>query len=145
GIPCHLVSRQPYRGINVWLTASAGFASPDWLTFNQAKDLGGSMQKGAKGMPVVFWTWVDAKHDEEAPHPRRRPLWRAYTVFNLEQTTRIDAPVDSGTPTCQPIACCDAVVAHMPQRPGMQHGATRAAYAPELDVIHMPHPTWFDT
>ena len=31
GIPCNLVSPQPYRDINVWLTASAGFASPYWL------------------------------------------------------------------------------------------------------------------
>ena len=145
GIPRHLVSRQPSRGINVWLTASAGFASPSWLTFNQAKDLGGSVQKGAKGTPVVFWQWVDAKHDEEAPHPRRRPLWRAYTVFNLEQTAGIAAPGDSGTPACQPIARCEAVVAHMPQRPRIQPGAARAAYAPQLDVIHRPHLAWFDT
>jgi antirestriction protein ArdC len=28
GLPRNLVSRQPYRGINIILTASAGFASP---------------------------------------------------------------------------------------------------------------------
>jgi antirestriction protein ArdC len=145
GIPRNLVSRQPYRGINVWLTVSAGFGSPYWLTFNQARALGGSIQKGAKGTPVVFWKWFDAESDGEATDPRRGPLVRAYTVFNLEQTTGIDAPGDPDTPASQPLARCEAVVAHMPQRPRIQHGAARAAYASQLDVIHMPHPAWFDT
>jgi antirestriction protein ArdC len=74
GISYNLVSRQPSRGINVWLTASAGFSSPYWLTFNQAKALGGSIQKGAKGTPVVFWKWCDAESDREETNPRRVPL-----------------------------------------------------------------------
>jgi antirestriction protein ArdC len=127
----------------IWLTVSAGFASPAWLTLKQANALGGRIQPGARGTPVVFWQWDDAD-DEDEPHPRRRPLVRTYTVFNLEQTTGIDTPGNSDTPAYQPLACCDAVVAHMPQRPAIQHGAVRAAYAPQLDVIHMPHAAWFD-
>jgi hypothetical protein len=69
GIPRNLGSRRPYRGINVWLTASAGFASPYWLTFNQAKDLGGSIQRAAKGTPVVFWKWCDTEGDGEETNP----------------------------------------------------------------------------
>jgi hypothetical protein len=48
-------------------------------------------------------------------------------VFNLEQTAGIDAPGEPDTPAWQPLARCDAVVAHMPQRPRIQHGAARAA------------------
>ena len=59
GIPRNLVSGRPYRGINIWLTVSAGFGSAYWLTFNQAHALGGSIQKGAKGTPVVFWKGSD--------------------------------------------------------------------------------------
>lgn len=143
-MPRHLLSGRPSRGINVWLTASAGLTSPDWLTFNQAHALGGSLQKGTTGTPVVLWTWSDAERDGDATEARRVPLVRSYTVFNLEHTTGIDLPVDSDRPTFQPIARGEALVAHMPQRPRIQHGAIRACDHPSVDVIDMPHPTWFD-
>jgi antirestriction protein ArdC len=144
GLPRNLVSRQPYRGMNVFLTASAGFASPYWLTFHQAHALGGSIQQGARGMPVVFWKWFEDDGEGEAIDPRRVPLLRSYTVFNLVQTTGIGTPVDPDPPAFQPIACCEAVVAQMPQRPRSQHGAARACDSPRLDVVHMPQAAWFE-
>ena len=49
---------QPYRGVNVlllWSSAVAnGFAAPLWMTFNQAKELGGHVKAGSKGTPVVY-------------------------------------------------------------------------------------------
>jgi len=35
GIPRNLVTKKPYRGVNVFLTGSAGFASPYWLTLKR--------------------------------------------------------------------------------------------------------------
>jgi antirestriction protein ArdC len=115
-----------------------------WLTFHQAHALGGSMQKGARGTPVVFWTWCESDGEGAAIDPRRVPLLRSYTVFNLEQTAGIGTPVDQDTPAVQPIACCEAVVAQIPQRPRIQHGAARACYAPQLDVVHRPQAAWFE-
>ena len=44
---------QPYKGINVlmlWEAAERqGFAAPIWMTFKQAKILGGNVKKGEKG------------------------------------------------------------------------------------------------
>jgi antirestriction protein ArdC len=144
GLPRHVVSRQPSRGMNVILTESAGFASPDWLTFHQAHALGGSVQKGARGTPVVVWTWFEVDGEGAAIDPRRVPLLRSYAAFTLEQTTGIGTPVDPDTPAFQPIACCEAVVAQRPQRPRIQHGAARACDSPQLDVVHMPQATWFE-
>src|ERR1700747_2024607 len=49
---------QAYSGVNVitlWMTAElAGFACPYWLTFRQAKELGGFVKKGEHGSPVVY-------------------------------------------------------------------------------------------
>ena len=53
--PQNLLSRRPYRGINPFLLGCTGFASPFWLTFRQAKALGGSVRKGEKGTPVILW------------------------------------------------------------------------------------------
>jgi antirestriction protein ArdC len=48
----------PYRGINVvllWMTAmERGYASPLWLTYGQAQELGGQVRKGETGTLVVF-------------------------------------------------------------------------------------------
>jgi antirestriction protein ArdC len=93
---------------------------------------------------VVFWKWFKIDGEGEAIDPRRVPLLRSYTVFNLEQTTGIGTPVDPDTPAFQSIACCEAVVAHMPQRPRIQHGAARACYSPQLDVVYMPQAAWFE-
>jgi antirestriction protein ArdC len=39
----------------VWLLAAQKYTSSFWLTYRQAQELGGSVRKGQKGMPVVFW------------------------------------------------------------------------------------------
>src|SRR3982750_4558932 len=49
---------EPYQGINIlmlWASAElAGFHCPFWLTFQQAKQLGGFVRKGEQGSPVVY-------------------------------------------------------------------------------------------
>ena len=40
-IPRNLISKKPYRGLNMFLLATQGYGSPYWLTFNQAGDSGG--------------------------------------------------------------------------------------------------------
>ena len=34
-IPRNLISKKPYRGLNVFLLATQGYGSPYWLTFNE--------------------------------------------------------------------------------------------------------------
>jgi len=53
--PANLVSKKPYRGINVFLLALQGYGSQYWLTFNQAKQLGGNVRRGEHGTKMVFW------------------------------------------------------------------------------------------
>ncbi len=55
GIPRNLVTRKPYRGLNVFLTIMQGYASPYWLTFKQAREKGGQVRKGEKGTPIIYW------------------------------------------------------------------------------------------
>src|SRR3546814_3411543 len=57
-----------YRGINVlslWASAMRqGFASPYWLTFKQALELGGNVRKGSKGTTVVYANKLVMKDSE---------------------------------------------------------------------------------
>lgn len=49
---------EPYSGINIltlWASAmERNFAAPIWMTFRQARELGGHVRKGEKGSPVVY-------------------------------------------------------------------------------------------
>ena len=56
---------EPYNGINIlnlWMEAEEqGFSAPVWMTFKQAKDLGGQVRKGEKGSlsePVRLNPWI---------------------------------------------------------------------------------------
>src|SRR5580765_3659705 len=39
-LPQNLVSRKPYRGVNVFMLHAMSYESPFWLTFKQAKEMG---------------------------------------------------------------------------------------------------------
>ena len=49
----------PYRGMNVfwlWMVADiCGYASPFWMTYRQAQELGGQVRKGAKATIAIFY------------------------------------------------------------------------------------------
>lgn len=86
---------EAYRGINVlclWLAAArAGYASPHWFTFNQARDLGGHIRKGEKSSPVVYANLYAKTEDDDArePEEKRVPFLKAYSVFNAEQVENL--------------------------------------------------------
>ena len=48
----------PYQGINIivlWMAATAhGYAAPIWMTYKQARQLGGQVRKGESGELVVY-------------------------------------------------------------------------------------------
>ena len=84
---------RPYRGINVMLLWSCSYSSPFWLTFNQAKELNGSVRKGEKGTQIVFYKQLRdrQKTDDEqtAEEDRRAPFVLTYhTVFNAANGRR---------------------------------------------------------
>jgi antirestriction protein ArdC len=72
GLPRNLFSQRPYRGVNVWLLTAMGYASPFWATFNQVKTAGGTVRRGERGVPVVFWK-VYTKEDPETWKASRSP------------------------------------------------------------------------
>jgi len=146
GAPRNLVSGKAYRGINAMLLASLGFSSPWFLTFNQAKALGGAIRRGAHGFPVVFWKFLEAVagpdgEDERTGSKDWVPLLRYYTVFNLDQTEGIPAEKIPALEIRRfdPIEACQRIVDGMPQRPEIRHTTeARAYYRPSTDIVTMP-------
>jgi len=150
GEPRNLVSGKGYRGVNVFLLSAMPFASPYWLTYRQATERGGSVRKGSKGCPVVFWRWSNG--DEELaengqggePAKRRAPLLRYYTVFNTEQCDGIVTPATVAR-TFEPIPECERIVRSMPNAPRIEHGGSQAFYRPSSDTVTTPSAQLFDS
>ena len=143
GLPRNLVTQKPYRGINVFLLMAMSYESPNWLTLRQANQLGGTVKKGEKSCPVVFWKQMQIE-DKETEESKRIPLIRLYHVFNVAQCEGLkNVPVAEA----DAFAVTEAaeIVAKMPQPPVIKHGMTKAYYSPSSDIVGMPEPKRFDT
>lgn len=144
--PQNLVSRRPYRGVNPFLLACTGFASPYWVTFKQAKTLGGSVRRGQKSTPVIFWKrWRTERIDSETGDREsvEIPILRYYNVFNAEQCDGIDVPELPKVHDFQPIERCESIVPGMANPPQIEHREARAYYRPTSDTINMPRAELF--
>lgn len=134
--PKNLVSGKEYRGVNVFLLQASAFESSYWLTFKQAKDLGGIIKRGERGCPVVFWKVTEK--EESNGKISKGFLLRYFTVFNVEQTAGIEAPEDTTYNLLDPIEECERIVAGYPSPPRIEHGGGAAFYSPAQDRIQIP-------
>lgn len=143
GLPRNLVTKKPYRGINPFLLMAAGYESPLWLTFRQAIQLGGTVKKGEKACPVVFWKPLQVT-DMETEESKKIPLLRMYYVFNVAQCEGLK---NMPTENAGSFALTEAaeIVAKMPQPPVFKHGMSHAFYTPINDIVGMPMQERFDT
>jgi antirestriction protein ArdC len=149
GLPRNLITNREYRGINVWILLSNGYASPCWLTFRQARDHGGYVRHGEVGIPVVYWKFgkrelLDGDEIIEKPSV----LCRYYTVFNVEQCEglkiRPAEPVENQS-QAQAIEACEQVVSAWLGKPTIRHGGDSASYSKIVDCVQMPERTCFDS
>jgi antirestriction protein ArdC len=71
-------TQKPYRGANA-IMLDAG----EYATFNQIKQAGGKVKKGAKSEIIVFWKILKKENDEG--ETEKIPLLRYFRVFNIEK------------------------------------------------------------
>ena len=143
GMPRNLITQKPYRGINTFLLMAMGYESPNWLTFRQAVQLGGSVKKGEKSCPVVFWKPMEVK-DEQSGEVEKIPFLRLYHVFNVAQCEGLKN-VPAADEAAIVIHAPGEIVAGMPQPPAVKHGMTQAYYSPSNDTVGMPERKRFTT
>jgi antirestriction protein ArdC len=142
--PANLVSKKPYRGINVFLLALAGYGSQYWLTYRQAQALGGNVRKGEHGTKIVFWKFdkYEAETADGEAEQRTSAFLRYYTVFNLEQTDGLKALL--ALPPARRIESAEAIVKGMPNPPAFAQDF-QAAFIPSTDTVTMPSRTAFES
>ena len=158
-IPANLSTGRPYRGINTLLlnlqAMSHGYALNRWLTFQQARSLGGHVRKGESGTPIVFFKMLDVEGKDGSGHaalhaandaPARKviPLLRSFTVFNAAQVEDLP-PALTALPALpegwSPVAEAEEILSHSGAT--IRHGGDRAFYRPVDDVIQLPPPGVF--
>tara|TARA_R110002012_G_C11677298_1_gene614080 strand:+ start:42219 stop:43100 length:882 start_codon:yes stop_codon:yes gene_type:complete len=137
------VTGEAYQGINVlllWMASEEnGFSAPTFMTFQQAKKLGGMVRKGSKGTTVVFASAFEKEND--AGKIEKIPFLKKYTVFNIQQIdglpekwdwTEADE-IDTGA---RPIVDIEAFFAATGAT--IHNDGINPCYKPGSDSIHMP-------
>lgn len=156
GSPANIISKKNYSGVNpLLLEISAhrnNFQSRHWGTFNQWKQLGGSVMKrpnhlakGQWGTTIVFCrpvTKTDTAPDGEETDSK---FWllRSYTVFNVDQVEgehldHLRAGKDTLDESEESERFDDAERIIEATNADIRFGGDRAFYSPDGDFIQMP-------
>ena len=96
-LPFNVVSKKPYRGLNILRLFMAGYSDPRWATYKQAQDKGWQVKKGEKSTRITFWKPVtkdgtEAVETEDGePNFTGRWVHNMYCVFNAAQMDGVEA------------------------------------------------------
>ena len=142
--PCNAITGRPYSGGNLFLMAMLPYANPAYLTYKQAVAAGGTVKKGEKGWPVFMFTIME-KEDKATKKKVRIPIFRFYTVFNVEQTEGCKLPerVMGKEFDHDPIDAAHRIIENMPNPPKFVEGGS-AHYRPSTDTYSVPHVSKFE-
>lgn len=151
---------EAYQGVNNFLltmrTMMAGYASPYWMTFQQAKTFDACVRKGEKSAVVVYYGQSRTKTDDDAGDVdaddtgagRTRRFQKSYRVFNADQIEGLPEtfhpkPIEiEAHPERQPIPHMQAFFDNIDAN--VSYTGRDACYVPALDKIYMPEIELFD-
>ena len=139
-MPYNASSGRRYSGTNVlllWLHAAAkGYSRPAYVTFNQARQTGGSVRKGEKSIGVIFTSTFEKGEGDDK---RVVPFARTTPVFNIDQCDGLPEAW-YGKPVAKTPVEIDAAFIAFVTATGAKigHGGDRAFYSTAEDRIQMP-------
>lgn len=164
-------TKKPYRGINQLLLGDMfgikNLKNPYYLTFNQVKELGGTIKKGASSQDAIFYTII-YKHkdfktndrikfiqhlkstkefsDEEIPvivYESSYGILRIYNVFNGSDIEGIDFGIskffEDSEKEAEIIEIAENIIKKYPApAPGLKFGGKQPFYERVNDYVQMP-------
>lgn len=143
-------TRARYKGVNVLMLALFG-KDTDFMTYNQAKEAGGFVKAGSKGIPICFFKFMDKKDENGVPITKngkldKWPLLRYSTVFNLcdiegADSIKAKCNADKKAIDFAPIEACEKLVAAGAIK--TNHGGDSSHYSPGIHAITLPAPESF--
>ncbi len=155
GLPKNASTGNTYSGINILLLWGAaienGFSGQTWLTYRQAKALGGSVMKGERGSMVVYADKFIPKDEQEraakeGDSPGFVPFLKRYVVFNAAQCEGLPEDLTAGAkplPECETIERAEKLISATGA--DFRIGGDKAFYVPSQDFIRVPpQPAFFE-
>lgn len=170
-------TKKPYRGINQLLLGdmfgTGSLKNPFYLTFNQVKELKGSVKKGAKSYDAIFYTILYKYKDfkttdrqkfieylkstgnftpEEIPsvvYQSGYGILRIYNVFNGSDIEGIDFKLNDFKSKISKeedkIEIADRIIQNYPiPAPVIKYGGKQPFYERVKDYVQMPKKTSFN-
>lgn len=131
------VSKKPYSLLNQMLLEHDG----EYATFNQWKNLGGKIKKGAKSEIVVFWKIFDKEEEKDGEKEVKHiPCLRYFNVFHISQVEGVE-PLNQNFVEHKPIEEAEKIKTDYAVREGLEIReivTDKAFYAPIEDYIQVP-------
>lgn len=140
--PRNIVTNRAYRGINYMLTSLAGFPSPFWMTFDQARAKKLYLKPGQHYTPIVKWII-----DEDEPGKMVFKGCRYFQAYNLSQfkdweTVKTpDAELEIVEPEVNEnkfIESAEEIVKNYKNVPEINYNGNKACYIPSIDLVKVP-------
>lgn len=142
------VSLKPYSLLNQLMLKH----QDAYITFNQAKSMGGHIKKGAKAEKVFFWKMLEKdkgeKDDSGNPLKDKIPILKYYSVFWIGDTIGIKPPSDEELKQLETVKAPEDIISGYIGAGGPkffnQTPSDSAFYRPSTDEVHVPMLGQFD-
>lgn len=147
-MPFNPITDTQYNGYNMiqlnYMMNKHSYKRNIWMTFKQIKDNNGTLIKGSKSVPVIFWKMIKKEEENEENGSKEEkvyPIVRYYNVFNLDQTEGLDFyDVKNDINTYKDV---DEFVNTF--NPNIVYGGNESFYIPKEDEIHLPEISNFNS
>lgn len=149
-----------YSGINAVLMNLTPHPIPYFISFKQAKSLGGKIRKGAKSSAVYFFKSYHKDQHGKTLNPEqvqalhgmgeettRIAFLKYFNVFNIEDVEGVEFDIPEVTlKDHERINYCEELIQGIPNPPELvTEDANRAYYVPSSDKLNIPDLRQFET
>jgi antirestriction protein ArdC len=161
GMARNYVGGNVYRGINAFLlNFLPNHPIPLYLSFKQAKELGGHVRKGAKAEKVYFFKAYHKDGDGKTvsedraaqlagmgEEVHRIPFLKSFSVFNIEDVEGVEFEIpEVQLQQHEKIERCEQILQAATNPPQLvTEDANRAYYSPRRDLLNMPQMGQFES
>ncbi|PHN00918.1 ArdC family protein [Flavilitoribacter nigricans] len=160
GLARNYATKHQYTGINAILMNLTEHPIPYFMTFRQAKNMGGKIRKGSKAETVYFFKPLFKDQEDNyvsldqakalkgmGEEVQIIPMLKCFKVFNIADIEDIEFDIpEVELQEHERIVKCEAIIKNVPNAPQyVFEDANKAYYNPIADKLNMPDIRQFTT